>query len=65
MNGLPLRWKLFRIMCILQLIMVLYSLVVHGIRLFNNNNFWGDLIGVISYALVFFIPLPGLGHTER
>jgi hypothetical protein len=33
--------------------MVLYSLVMHGIRLFNGNNFWGDLIGVISYTLVF------------
>lgn len=60
MNGLPLRWKLFRILCILQLIMVLYSLVMHGIRLFNGNNTWGDLIGVISYALVFLFVCQGL-----
>jgi hypothetical protein len=60
MNGLPLRWKLFRIMCILQLIMVLYSLVMHAIRLFNSNNTWGDLIGMISYALVFLFLCQGL-----
>lgn len=47
-------------MCILQLIMVLYSLVMHAIRLFNSNNTWGDLIGVISYALVFLFLCQGL-----
>jgi len=40
-------------MCILQLVIVLYSLVMHGIRLFNGKNILGDLIGVVSYALVF------------
>ena len=60
MNGLTLRWKLFRIMCILQLIMVLYCLVSDLIRLFAGSNTWTELIGVFSYALVFLFLCQGL-----
>jgi hypothetical protein len=60
MNGLPLRWKVFRLMCIFQLIMVLYSLVMSSIRLFTGTNTWSDLIGIISYALIFLFLCLGL-----
>lgn len=47
-------------MCILQLILVLYSLVMIVIRLFDHNNTWSNLIGVISYTLVFLFLCQGL-----
>jgi hypothetical protein len=60
MNGLSLRWKLFRIMCILQLIVVLFCLVSDVVRLFQGGNTWSELIGVISYGFVFLFVCQGL-----
>ncbi len=59
MNGLPLHWKLFRILCIFQLIMVLYSLVSNAINLFDSNS-WRAWISFICYALVFVFLCQGL-----
>lgn len=47
-------------MCILQLILVLYSLVVTVVRLFGNPGSWSHLVGAISYALVFLFLCQGL-----
>ncbi len=60
MTGLSLRWKLFRIMCILQLIVVLFCLVWDTVRLFSGGNTWVELLGVSSYALVFLFLCQGL-----
>lgn len=60
MNGLSLRWKLFRLLCIIQLIMVVYSLVLNAIRLFSSSSAWREGISVASYSLIFVFLCQGL-----
>lgn len=60
MNGLTLSWKMFRILCILQLIIVLYLLVLSGTRLLGGTRTWTDLIGLVAYTIVFLFLCQGL-----
>lgn len=60
MNGLTLRWKLFRLMCIVQLIMVLLCLVLDIAHLFSGGTIWSGLVNVIGYGLVFLFLCQGL-----
>lgn len=60
MNGLPLHWKLFRILCIIQLILVIYSLVINTGRLFDHVDTISDLISVVCYLLVALFLFQGL-----
>ena len=60
MNELPLRWKLFRVLCILQLIMVVYALVSTIVQMFDNRNTWRELIGVTCYTFIFTYLCQGL-----
>lgn len=60
MNGLSLRWKLFRVLCIIQLIMVVYSLVLNAVQLFSSSSAWREGIGIASYSLIFVFLCQGL-----
>jgi hypothetical protein len=59
MNSLPLRWKLFRILCILQMLMIVYPLVYYVVSLFNGH-FLLALIHITSYLLILFFLFLGL-----
>lgn len=60
MNSLTLPWKLFRLLCVVQLIVVLYLLVLNTARLFSATRTWTDFIGVIAYLTVFLFVCQGL-----
>ncbi|WP_276484984.1 hypothetical protein [Paraflavitalea pollutisoli] len=60
MNSLTMPWKLFRLLSVVQLIVVLYLLVLNTARLFGAARTWTDLIGVISYLAVFLFVCQGL-----
>lgn len=59
MNGLSLRWKLFRVLCIIQLVVVAYSVMLHAVRLFGGSP-WRELINLTSYSLIFVFLCQGL-----
>ena len=59
MNLLPLRWKLFRIMCILQMLMIVYPLVYYVIALFGQH-FLLALVHIVCYLLILFFLFQGL-----
>jgi hypothetical protein len=60
MNELPLRWKLFWVLCILQLVMVVYALVSNVVQLFDDRNTWRELVGLASYIFIFIYLCQGL-----
>ena len=59
-----LHWQLFRILCIVQLIMVLYSLIINVSRLFDHANTLSDIVSVVSYALVALFLFQGLSILQ-
>jgi hypothetical protein len=59
MNLLPFRWKLFRIMCILQMLMIVYPLVYYVIALFGQH-FWLSLVHIVCYLLILLFLFQGL-----
>lgn len=59
MNPIPLRWKLFRIMCILQMLMIVYPLVSYVVQLFGAH-FWLALVHITCYMLLLLFLFQGL-----
>ena len=60
MTGLPVSWKNFRVLCILQLLMVATRMMMSLSRLFLGHQVLLHLIEIIVYALVFIFLYQGL-----
>jgi len=53
MNRLPLSWQLFRILCILQLLMVATKVMLALSRIFNDQRIFVHFIEILVYAIMF------------
>ena len=60
MNELTVRWKIFRLLCIFQLLALAYPLVIEISALFDGRNTLRDLINIICYGIVFLYVCFGL-----
>jgi hypothetical protein len=60
MNGLPISWKIFRIICILQLLMVATKIMLAISRLFAGQRFFVHGLEIIVYILMFVFLYQGL-----
>ena len=60
MNSLPLSWKLFKVLSILQLLMVATRMMMSLSRLFVGQHVFLHLIEIIVYTLVFIFLYQGL-----
>lgn len=60
MNDLPLRWKLFKAVCIIQLVLVSIRLVLAAGALFFGPNRLYGLVGTLVYAILFLFLMQGL-----
>src|SRR5215831_5114741 len=60
MTGLSVSWKIFRVLCILQLLMVATRMMMSLSRLFLGHQVLLHLIEIIVYALVFIFLYQGL-----
>jgi len=60
MNGLTTRWKVFRVVCIVQLILVAFQLVMSIGGLFYKKNFFYQVIEITCYIFIFWFLYLGL-----
>jgi amino acid transporter len=60
MNELTLRWKIFRLLCIFQLLAIVYPLVIEITYLFDGNDTLRELINIVCYGTVFIYVCLGL-----
>jgi hypothetical protein len=54
------RWKVFRLLCIFQLVVLLYPLVMEISSLFDGKNTLRELINIVCYGTVFLYVCLGL-----
>jgi hypothetical protein len=60
MNEMPLSWRLFRALCIVQLILIALPLVSHVAKLFSGKNIAAHLISTGCYTLIFIFVYQGV-----
>ena len=60
MNASKTSWKLFRIVCIIQMILVALQLMISFSNFFNTGFFFITLVKVVLYAGVFVFVYMGL-----
>lgn len=60
MNGLPISWKIFRIVCILQLLMVATKIMLAISRLFAGQRVFVHSLEIFVYILMFIFLYQGL-----
>lgn len=60
MNELTSGWKLFRVMCILQLIIVALELILSVAGLFKQQFFWYSIFTSLAYLAIFVFVYLGL-----
>ena len=54
MTGLTTSWKIFRVICILQLVLVATQLMLSIVGIFYNYAIFYNIVEVILYSSVFF-----------
>jgi hypothetical protein len=60
MKGFTTSWKIFRAICIVQLILVAFKGMLSFARLFDNGSVLISFIDTVAYALVFMFVYHGL-----
>src|SRR5437016_4358894 len=60
MNGLSTFWKIFRVVCIVQLLLVAFQGMFSISRLFYRHSIFLSMIEIITYTLVFLFVYQGL-----
>lgn len=60
MNELPAKWKLFRVACIIQMVLVACQLMLSVTGLFWRKQLVYPITEIIAYSIIFFFVYMGL-----
>jgi len=60
MRSFTIFWKFFRVICIVQLILVAFKGIFSLSQLFDNGSIWVPLVNIAAYTLVFLFVYHGL-----
>lgn len=60
MNELPVRYKIFKAICIVQMLLVTWGLILSIIQLFAGRSGWHAFLYIICYSSVFIFLWQGL-----
>ncbi|MBC7849513.1 MAG: hypothetical protein H7Y31_07240 [Chitinophagaceae bacterium] len=65
MTDMSTAWKLFRVVCVLQLLAIVAQLVISAIGLMTPQTFFYSFTGIVIYTVIFLFVLQALSMINQ